>query len=88
MSFKQKHDVVNISQVGQRKVIIEITEVKRSFPNRSFVSEVTDIGIEDLYDWQLILIALLHRLKDEGVTIEQIEETLHGSGEAFTIQED
>ena len=70
------------------KVIIEITEVKRSFPNRSFVSEVTDTGIEDLYDWQFILIALLHRLKDEGVTTEQIEETLYDLGEAFTIQED
>lgn len=69
------------------KVIIEITEVKRNFPNSSFVSEVTDTGIEELDDWRLILIALLHRLKDEGVTTEQIEETIHNSGEAFTIQE-
>ena len=69
------------------KVIIEITEVKRSFPNDTFVSEVTDTGIEGLYDWQFILIALLHRLKDEGVTTEQIEETLYDLGEASTIQE-
>lgn len=69
------------------KVIIEITEVKRSLPNHTFVSEVTDTGIEELDDWQFILIALLHRLKDEGVTTEQIEGTLYNSGEAFTIQE-
>ena len=69
------------------KVIIEITEVKRSFPNHTFISEVTDTGIEELDDWQFILIALLHRLKDEGVTTEQIEGTLYNSGEAFTIQE-
>lgn len=68
------------------KVIIEITEVKRSFPNDAFVSEVTDIGIEELDDWRFVLIALLHRLKDEGVTTEQIEETLYNSGEALTIQ--
>ena len=69
------------------KVIIEITEVKRTFPNCSFVSEVTDTGIEELDDWRFVLIALLHRLKDEGVTTEQIEETLYNSGETLTIQE-
>ena len=68
------------------KVIIEITEVKRSFLNDAFVSEVTDTGIEELDDWRFVLIALLHRLKDEGVTTEQIECTLYNSGETFTIQ--
>jgi len=66
---------------------LKITEVKRSFPNDTFVSEVTDTGIEELDDWQFVLIALLHRLKDKGVTTEQIEGTLYNSGEAFTIQE-
>lgn len=69
------------------KVIIEITEVKRNFPNHTFVSEVTDTGIEELDDWRFVLTASLSRLRDEGVTTEQIECTLYNSGETFTIQE-
>lgn len=67
-------------------VTIEITDVQpQGVLGIAFKSEVTDTDTQDLNDWQLVFTALVCRLKDLGVTEEQLVGSVTNSGESFDI---
>lgn len=68
-------------------VTIEITDVQPQGDTIAFKSEITDKGVKDIEGWRLVFTALVCRLKDLGVTEEQLVGSVTNSGESFDISD-
>ena len=69
------------------KVTIEVTDVRRLYPDTAFVSEIIDKGVKDEDDWRLVFTALVSRLSDIGITEEQMKDVIDNKGYAWPIEE-